>query len=61
MPDTPVEVLERWEDAGAVWRIESLTDTRAIVQLCTCTGEPVELIESEDPELLEFVRARQAR
>jgi hypothetical protein len=58
MPDTHVDILERWEDSGAVWRVESLTDTAAVIQLCTCTGEPVERIESDDPELIEFVRAR---
>ena len=60
MADTPVEVLRRWEDNGAVWRVESLTDERAVVQLCTCTGEPVDRLESADGELLRFLRERLA-
>jgi hypothetical protein len=58
MPDTPVDILRRWEDNGAFWRVESLTDDRAVIQLCTCTGEPVERLESDDAELLRFVRER---
>jgi hypothetical protein len=59
MPDTPVDVLTRWEDGGAEWRIESLTDERAVVVLCTCTGEPVDRLESDDGELLRFLRERE--
>jgi hypothetical protein len=58
MADTPVDVLTRWEDGGAEWRVESLTDDRAVVMLCTCTGEPVDRLESGDDELLRFLRAR---
>src|SRR4051794_22992792 len=43
MPEeTPVEVLRRWEDHGAEWRVLHLSDDAAIVDLCTCYGEPVE-------------------
>jgi hypothetical protein len=59
MADTPVDVLTRWEDGGAVWRIESLTDERAVVVLCTCTGEPVDRLESGDDELLRFLHERE--
>ena len=58
-PDDPVEVLTRWEYHGAVWRIESLTDQHAVVMLCTCTGEPVERLESDDDALLKFLRERE--
>lgn len=58
MAETPVEILQRWEEHGAVWRIVSIGDERAIVDLCTCYGEPVERIESDDPNVLEFLRAR---
>ena len=56
MTDTPVDVLKRWEDHGAVWRPVSVSDERAVVDLCTCTGEPVDRLESNDPELIRFVR-----
>lgn len=58
MADTPVQVLERWEDHGAEWRVESLTGDRAVVVLCTCTGEPVDRLESGDEDLIEFLRVR---
>jgi len=32
--------------------------TKAIVDLCTCNGEPVDRIESDDPELIAFLRQR---
>ncbi len=60
MPDDPVEVLTRWEDHGAIWRVESLGDDHAVVVMCTCYGEPVERLESGDPELLRFLRERDA-
>jgi hypothetical protein len=59
MADDPVEVLKRWEDGGAEWRIESLTDDHAVVMMYTCTGEPVERLESDDDGLLKFLRERE--
>ena len=58
MPEPPVDILRRWEDSGAEWRVEALGEHHVTVMLCTCTGEPVERLESDDAELLEFVRAR---
>ena len=59
MPDTPVDVLTRWEDGGAEFRVESLTGERAVVVLCTCTGEPVDRLESSDADLLRFLHERE--
>jgi hypothetical protein len=56
MADDPIAVLERWTDHGALYRVLELTDKRAVVQLQTCYGEPVELLESEDPRLITFLR-----
>jgi hypothetical protein len=56
MDETPVEVLRRWEDHGATWRAVHVSDAHAVVDLCTCTGEPVERLESDDPELVRFLR-----
>jgi hypothetical protein len=58
MAETPVEILRRWEEHGAVWRLVSLGDERAIVDLCTCYGERVDRLESDDRELLSFLRER---
>jgi hypothetical protein len=56
--ETPVERLERWEDFGAIWRTLAVSDDLAVVQLCTCHGEPVDRLESSDRALIEYVRAR---
>ena len=56
MTDDPVAVLERWTDHGALYRVLELTDERALVQLQTCYGEPVELLESADARFIAFLR-----
>jgi hypothetical protein len=53
---TTIEDLTRWEEHGAIWRAVELTDERAVVQLCTCYGEAVDLVQSEDPKVIEFVQ-----
>ena len=58
-PD-PVEVLTRWEAHGALWRVRSLTPTEAVVDLCTCYGDPVDELRSSDPALLAFLDARRS-
>ena len=57
-PPITIEALERWEDNGALWRTAELTADRVVVELCTCSGEPVDALASEDPALIEFVRRR---
>jgi hypothetical protein len=52
------ETLQQWEDSGAVWRAVHVSDEKAIVDLCTCTGEPVDRIESADPDLIALLRRR---
>ena len=56
MRESPIEVLERWERYGAIWRTRQVTDDLAIVDLCMCHGEPVERLESHDPELIAYLR-----
>jgi hypothetical protein len=53
-----VAELEDWELHGAVWRPLVVTDDRAVVELCSCTGEPMDVVEGDSPELIEFVRTR---
>ena len=50
--------LERWERHGAVWRAVHVSDAKAIVDLFTCHGEPVDRIESSDPDLIRLLRER---
>jgi hypothetical protein len=59
--EDPVEVLQRWEQHGAPWRLVAIENGRAMVDLCTCYGEPVDRLESDDPELLSFVRDAPSR
>jgi hypothetical protein len=54
---TTIVELEDWERNGAVWRAVELTDDHAVVDLCACTGELMERVESDDPDLIAFVRA----
>ena len=56
--EAPVATLERWERHGAVWRAVHVSDAKAIVDLCTCHGEPVDRIESSDPDLIRLLRER---
>ena len=55
-----LDVLERWEAHGAIWRVRSLTETLAVVELCRCDGTPVEELRSSEPELIRFLSARAA-
>jgi hypothetical protein len=55
-----IEELKRWRDNGAVWRALEVTDELAVIDLCSCTGEPMERVESDAPELIAFVRAHRA-
>ena len=53
-----IDELTRWEEHGARWRAVEVSDERAVVELCTCYGEPVDLVQSDAPELIAFVRRR---
>ncbi len=52
-----VAELERWVEFGARWRALTLTDGAATVELCQCTGELVELRETDDPQVIAYLRA----
>jgi hypothetical protein len=56
--DAPMEVLTRWEHHGATWRAVHVSDAKAIVDLCTCHGEAVQRMQSDDPELIRLLRER---
>jgi hypothetical protein len=59
MDEEPVETLRRWEQHGAEWRAVHVSDEHAVVDLCTCTGELVERLESDDPALIRYLRSAQ--
>ena len=55
-----IDALERWVLFGAQWRIVDLSGESAVVDLCTCTGELVERLESDDPVLIRYLRSAQS-
>jgi hypothetical protein len=51
-----VSELERWADHGAQWRALEISDEHAVVELCTCYGESVDVVQGRTPELIAYVR-----
>ncbi len=51
-----ISELRDWELHGAIWRALEVTEERAVVELCSCSGEPMDVGEGDGPELIEFVR-----
>ncbi len=56
-PPVTIDELERWVEFGARWRVVEITNGRAIVELCQCTGELVELREADDAAMIEYLCA----
>ena len=57
--DDPVDVLQRWADVGAVWRVVGRGGDGVTVGLYQCDGgEEVDRISSTDPRLLRFLEGR---
>jgi len=58
MSPRPVSIdeLEQWVRSGAQWRVVDISQQRAVVDMCTCTGEPMERVESADPEVIDYLR-----
>ena len=57
-PNITIEDLERWEDNGAMWRPLEVTATHAVIDLCSCTGEAMERVQSDAEDVIELARAR---
>ena len=51
-----IDGLEHWVFFGATWRVVDISRDRAVVDLCTCTGEPMERLESDDPGVIAYLR-----
>ena len=59
-PD-PVDILRRWSDSGAVWRVLSRRGGTLVIGLYRCDGgEEVDRITSNDPRLGVFVAGRES-
>jgi hypothetical protein len=53
-----IDILTRWELSGAIWRVQSISDAEAVVELCTCFGERVDVVRPTDAETLRYLAAR---
>jgi hypothetical protein len=47
--------LEDWELHGATWRTLELGEQHVVLELCSCSGEPMDRVESNDSKLIEYV------
>jgi hypothetical protein len=54
-----IEVLNRWQQAGAVWRVVARSRSRATIALYRCDGgEEVERLTTAHPGTLRFLAGR---
>ena len=59
MNTDPIEVLRRWQDWGALWRVLHRCADTVTVGLFECTGgQEVDRFTSADPALLRFLGGR---
>ncbi|MBV9355111.1 MAG: hypothetical protein JO023_06235 [Chloroflexi bacterium] len=56
MSDCALDRVRQWELSGGSLRVLGLTSDQAVVQLCACTGEPMEVLVSDEPALLGYLR-----
>lgn len=52
-----IERLERWQSAGGSWRMVEMAAGHVVIELCACTGEPMQRLHSEDPTVVARLRA----
>ncbi|MCZ8381309.1 hypothetical protein O6P37_20780 [Mycobacterium sp. CPCC 205372] len=56
-----VAELQRWQESGAVWRVDSRAPDAVTIALLRCDGgEEVERFRSDDPKLLAFIGNRRS-
>ena len=51
-----IDGLENWWNFGAQWRVVDISNRHAVVDLCSCTGEPLERLQTEDPTVIAYLR-----
>ncbi len=59
MRTVTIAELEDWERNGAVWRTVELARGQVVIDMCSCTGERMDRVASEDPELIDYARAHE--
>ncbi len=60
MSDTPTlnsSVLEQWELFGGHWRVIEISEQSAEIELCACTGESLEHLQTEDLGMIGYLRS----
>jgi hypothetical protein len=50
--------LRRWTDNGATWRLVPRAPQVPLIELCTCYGEAVDLVEPA-PDLIQALERRE--
>lgn len=58
MTDAAIDILQRWHEFGGTWRVRSLDELGAVVDLCSCEGQPVDVLRSTDVGLLQYLADR---
>jgi hypothetical protein len=51
-----ITAIERWMLFGATWQMVDISNEHAIIDLCSCTGEPVERRETADAMVINYLR-----
>jgi hypothetical protein len=51
-----IDDLERWVLSGAHWRVVDISTDHAVVDMCACTGEPMDRVETADPAVIVYLR-----
>jgi hypothetical protein len=47
-----VSALDQWTLSGGHWRLVEITEKQATVAVCACTGEPLQHLQTHDPETI---------
>ena len=56
MQKLTIDALTTWTDAGGTWRVVDISPDQVLVDLCACTGEPMQRTCSADPEVIAWIR-----
>jgi hypothetical protein len=51
-----IDELEQLAQSRAHWRVVDISHDHAVVDICACTGEPMERVESGDPAVISYLR-----
>ena len=54
-------VLEQWTLFGGHWRVIEISREHATVELCACTGEPLERLKTRDAETIRYLCGHTSR